>query len=441
MTHLRKIMLEELERRNYAQTTIDCYIRTVEHFSRYFHRSPEQLGPQHIREYQAALFKKWKLAPNTVNQRLAALRFFYIQTLKRAWSVAETPYPKKVLKLPIILSQEEVARLINAALTPFHRMVLMTLYATGVRRAELARLKISDIDSQRMLIHIQGGKGRQDRDVMLSPKLLGALREYWRGLKRKPSQWLFPGGLSHTADRPITPKAVYHACRNAARRAGLQEKNIHPHTLRHCFATHLLEAGADLPTIQLLLGHHDLEETTIYLHLSKRHLSATASPLDSLTLSADKQKREPPPSADIVISVPTADIPSSLTTRVAIVIAQNARAIPATAGWRHVSASCCPPPTCMSFSLCRGNWPHLPYKTRSSSTTCCSAPAPQPCSKLLAIPDILELRLASSACCTPGIRGSNIIPMSIAWSHPVDSRWITPNGSTPATLSFFPSKC
>ncbi len=293
MTHLRKIMLEELQRRNYAQTTIDCYVRTVEHFSRYFHRSPEQLGPQHIREYQAALFKKWKLAPNTVNQRLAALRFFYIQTLKRAWSVAETPYPKKVLKLPIILSQEEVARLIDSALTPFHRIVLMTLYATGVRRAELARLKISDIDSRRMVIHIQGGKGRQDRDVMLSPKLLDALREYWRGLKRKPSEWLFPGGCSHRADHPITPKAVYHACRQAARRAGLQEKNIHPHTLRHCFATHLLEAGADLRTIQLLLGHHDLEETTIYLHLSKRHLSATASPLDSLALSADKQKREP----------------------------------------------------------------------------------------------------------------------------------------------------
>ena len=285
-------MLEELQRRNYAQSTIDCYIRAVEHFSRYFHRPPDQLGPEHIREYQAALFKKWKLAPNTVNQRLAALRFFYIQTLKRAWSVAETPYPRKVLKLPIILSQEEVARLINSAPTPFHRIVLMMLYASGVRRAELARLKIRDIDSQRMVIHIQGGKGRQDRDVMLSPKLLEALREYWRGLKRKPSQWLFPGGRSHTADRPITPKAVYYACCHAARRAGLQEKNIHPHTLRHCFATHLLEAGADLRTIQLLLGHRDLEETTIYLHLSRRHLSATASPLDSLALSAEQEKRE-----------------------------------------------------------------------------------------------------------------------------------------------------
>lgn len=148
-----------------------------------------------------------------------------------------------------------------SAPTPFHRIVLMTLYATGARRAELARLKIRDVGSQRMVIHIQGGKGRQDRDVMLSPRLLDALRKYWRGLKRKSTQWLFPGGCSHTATRPITPKTVYYACRHAARRAGLQEKNIHPHTLRHYFATHLVEAGADLRTIQLLLGHHDLEET------------------------------------------------------------------------------------------------------------------------------------------------------------------------------------
>lgn len=290
MTHLRKIMLEELERRNYAQTTIDCYIRTVEHFSRYFNCSPDQLGPDHIRQYQVALFKKWKLAPNTVSQRLAALRFFYTQTLKKAWSVAETPYPKKVLHLPMILSQEEVARLIDSAVTPFHRIVLMTLYATGVRRAELARLKIRDIDSQPMVIHIQGGKGRKDRDVMLSPKLLQALREYWRGLKHKPAQWLFPGGRSHTANTPITPKVVYHACCQAAQRAGLHDKKIHPHTLRHCFATHLLENGADLRTIQLLLGHRDLEETTIYLHLSRRHLSATASPLDALVLSPRPEK-------------------------------------------------------------------------------------------------------------------------------------------------------
>jgi site-specific recombinase XerD len=159
----------------------------------------------------------------------------------------------------------------------------MALYATGLRRAELARLKVSDVDSQRMVIHVQGGKGRKDRDVLLSPTLLDELRRHWHRLRRKPSVWLFPGKSSHTSDSPITPKVIYHACKRAARRAGLPN-GVHPHTLRHCFATHLLEAGADLRTIQLLLGHSDLEETTIYLHLSERHLNATVSPLDSLKL-------------------------------------------------------------------------------------------------------------------------------------------------------------
>ncbi len=203
MTRLRKMMLEELERRNYSEATTRCYIRTVEDFSRRFKRSPDCLGPEHIREYQAELFKKHKLSPGTVTQRLAALRFFYIKTLKKTWSIAETPYPKKAFHLPAILSREEVARLINAALTPFHRTLLMTLYATGVRRAELTHLKISNIDSKRMVIHVQGGKGRKDRDVMLSPKLLEALREHWRGLRHKPSAWLFPGNRWHTGDAPI----------------------------------------------------------------------------------------------------------------------------------------------------------------------------------------------------------------------------------------------
>jgi len=276
-------MLEELQRRNYAETTINSYLRTVEEFSRRFHCSPDRLGPRHIREYQAELFQKRKFSPNTVAQRLAALRFFYTKTLKKVWSIEETPYPKKTLHLPTILSQEEVARLIDAARPPFHRTLLMALYATGLRRAELARLKVSDVDSKRMVIHVRGGKGRKDRDVMLSPKLLEALREHWRGLQRKPSAWLFPGNRWHTGDTPITTKVVWNACKEAALRAGLQ-KDVHPHTLRHCFATHLLEAGADLRMIQILLGHHDLKETTIYLHLSQRHLHATASPLDSLQL-------------------------------------------------------------------------------------------------------------------------------------------------------------
>ena len=260
----------------------------MEAFARHFQCSPDRLGPQHIREYQAHLFTKRKLSPGSVTNHLCALRFFYIQTLKKPWSIADTPYPKKSHRLPTILSQEEVAQLIDAAYTPFHRTLLMTLYATGLRNAELTRLKVSDIDSQRMVIHVQGGKGRQDRDVMLSPVLLDELRAHWRRLRRRSTLWLFPGNRWHSGDRPMDTKTPRHACQHAARRAGIKKK-VYPHVLRHCFATHLLEAGADLHTIQILLGHHDLKETAIYLHLSQRHLHATASPLDSLVLQGRSQ--------------------------------------------------------------------------------------------------------------------------------------------------------
>src|SRR5258707_2037065 len=229
------MMLEELQRRNYAEPSIACYLRTVEDFSRHFNCSPDRLGPRHIREYQAELFQKRRFSPNTVAQRLAALRFFYVKTLKKAWSITETPYPKKAVHLPTILSQEDVARLIDAARPPLHRTLLMALYATGLRRAELAHLKVSDVDSQRMVIHVQGGKGRKDRDVLLSPKLLDELRKHWRRLPRKTSDWLFPGNRWHTADHPIDAKTVYHASQEAAKRAGLN-RPIHPHTLRHSSA-------------------------------------------------------------------------------------------------------------------------------------------------------------------------------------------------------------
>ena len=291
MTHLRKMMLEELQRRNYAETTIRSYIRIVKGFSRRFQRPPDRLGPEHIREYQSELFTKRKFAASTVTVYLAALRFFYTKTLKRVWSTTETPYPKRVSALPAVLSQEEVAQLIDAALTPFHRTLLMTLYATGVRRAELTRLKVTDIDSRRMVIHVQGGKGRKDRDVMLSPKLLDEFRKHWRRLGRKPSVWLFPGNRHHSSDQPISTKVVWHACRNATKRAGIK-KQVHPHTIRHCFATHLLERGTDLRSIQMLLGHNDLEQTTIYLHISERHLNTTASPLDSLLLKSELPQEE-----------------------------------------------------------------------------------------------------------------------------------------------------
>ena len=204
MTRLRQMMLEELERRNYSPSTTRCYIRAVADLARYFHRSPEQLRPEHIREYKANLFRQRKLASSSVTQRLAALRFFFIKTLKKVWSVDQTPYPKRVHRLPTVLSQEEVALLIDSAPTPFYRLLLMTLYATGARCAEVARLKVSDIDSPRRVVHIQGGKGRRDRGVMLSPILLEALRGHWRRLK--PKVWLFPGGVGIKSRSPSIPR-------------------------------------------------------------------------------------------------------------------------------------------------------------------------------------------------------------------------------------------
>src|SRR5215831_4969840 len=211
MTRLRKMMLDELERRNYSQTTRRAYLLGVEQFAKHFNCSPDRLGLNHVRDYHVYLFRVRKLQPASVAVRLAALRFLFVAVLKRRWTVDDTPYPKRPDKLPIVLTQEEVARMIEAALTPLHRAILVTLYGTGLRRAELTRLKVSDIDPERMVIHVIGGKGRRDRDVMLSPKLLDELRQYWRSLKRKPRTWLFPGGRWHTdTEHPMTDKVVWY---------------------------------------------------------------------------------------------------------------------------------------------------------------------------------------------------------------------------------------
>src|SRR5215813_12875712 len=240
MTRLRKIMLEELQRRNYSAETIRSYIRTVQDFARHFNCPPDRLGPRHIREYQAELFQKRKLSPGSVRVCLAALRFFYTKTLKKAWSVSETPYPKNTHRLPTILSRKEVGQLLHAARTPCE-------------------------------------------SILLSLKLLTALRTHWRFYHRKPSTWLFPSNYGRK-DRPIDSKTVWYACHKAAQRAGIQ-KGVHPHTLKHCFATHLYEAGTDLRAIQVLLGHEDLKDTLVYVHLAIQRLNATASPLDSLPLN------------------------------------------------------------------------------------------------------------------------------------------------------------
>src|SRR2546425_3048367 len=278
------MMLEELQRRNYSAITTRNYLRVVTEFAKYFDKSPDKLGPNELRPYQAYLLQDRKLTPGTVVNWVAALRFFFVKTLKRHQFREFLPYPQDRRRLPTVLSREEVSRLIDAAGTLFRRTLLMTLYGTGMRRSELANLKVSDIDSQRMIIRVVAGKGGKDRDLPLSPTLLETLREYWRW--RKPKLYMFPTRIRGLpAEEPISDKTVWIACSEAARRAGIN-KRVTPHTLRHSWATHLLEAGTDLRTIQVLLGHGDLETTAQYLHLSQRHLQAVNNPLDSLSLSS-----------------------------------------------------------------------------------------------------------------------------------------------------------
>jgi len=281
MTHLRKMMLDELQRRNYAHTTAEAYIRALRNFAAYYRVPPDRLGPKQIRDYQLYLLQNRKLSPKTVRQHMAAIKLFFEHTLKRYFHWEQIPYPKIPKRLPTVLSPDEVRQLIDAAGNLFHRAILMTLYSTGMRRAELMHLRIDDIDSQRMVIRIRQGKGSKDRDVPLSPRLLETLREYW--VWRKPQTVLFPSNYQIRKGQCISGKGIFEICRACAQRAGIKKK-IGPHTLRHSFGTHLIDSGADLRTIQLLLGHASLEHTLIYLQLSQRHLTACANPLEGLAV-------------------------------------------------------------------------------------------------------------------------------------------------------------
>jgi site-specific recombinase XerD len=290
VTQLRKRVLEELERRNYSQATARAYVGAIRRFAEYFHRSPEQLGLEQIREYQLHMVRRG-LRPKTVMIQMAALRFLFVKVLKRRYSRDDLPLPKSPKRqIPVVLSREEVARLIECASNLRHRTILMTLYATGVRRSELCHLRTEDIDKERMVVRIRQGKGGKDREVPLSPKLLDQLRTYYRSLKRK-NGWLFPSFQARHSEEPMTDKAVWHACEFAARRAGIT-KHVHPHTLRHSFATHLLDSGAELPTIQILLGHADVRDTMIYLHVSTRQLRAAPNPLDTLELAGESRAEQ-----------------------------------------------------------------------------------------------------------------------------------------------------
>lgn len=278
MTPLRQRMLEDLQIRHYAATTIRIYLHAVTEFARHFGKPPDWLGAEHIRQYQLFLIKEKKVSRPTFIQVVCALRFLYAHTLNRKISMERIPFPRRERELPLILSREEVKSLLEAPRNLRHRTLLAILYGCGLRVAEVAQLKVSDIDSARKVLRVRHGKGRKDRQTLLPAKLLELLRCYWRN--QRPTDWLFP---SSDSTRPISAKAVFLACRKAAQKAGIS-KPVHPHSLRHAFATHLLEAGVNLRTIQILLGHANLETTARYLHVADVAVRTTASPLDSLDL-------------------------------------------------------------------------------------------------------------------------------------------------------------
>jgi len=280
-------MTEDMQVRNLSPHTQTSYVQQVSRFARHFNKSPEKLGPEEIRTYQVYLTNEKKLAPGSVLIAVAALRFLYKVSLKRQWPFDEViPAPKKPQKLPVVLSPEEVLHFLECVGSTKQRAILTTCYAAGLRISETVRLKFTDIDGQRMVIRVDQGKGQKDRYVMLSPKLLETLRNYWRAVR--PKSWLFEGDI---ADHPITRSAVEVACQKARRLSGIG-KPISPHSMRHAFAVHLLESGTDVRTIQLLLGHRSLATTARYLRIATSKVCSTSSPLDLLPRPVSV---EPPP--------------------------------------------------------------------------------------------------------------------------------------------------
>lgn len=284
MTPLRKRMLEDMQVRNLSVHTQRIYINEVAKFAQYFSKSPQLLGVEDIRSYQIYLVKEKQVGISKIKQVVCALRFLYQITLRKDWAIDYIPYPKRERRLPVVLSLEEVSTFLQSIGDIKYRTILMTGYGAGLRVSEVVALRVSDIDSKRMVIHVRQGKGKKDRYVMLSPRLLAMLRVYWKC--GRFVNWLFPGP---NPDKPLTTHAVQSACRQAALASGLS-KRVTPHVLRHSFATHLMESGTDMQTIQMLLGHRSLHTTARYIHVSKSRLDATRSPLDLLeSLSVPEQ--------------------------------------------------------------------------------------------------------------------------------------------------------
>ena len=290
MTPLRKRMLDELQLRNYADLTADRYLDAVKRFAEFFGKSRERLGPEQIRQYLLHLVQEKKAAPSTVQIHRAALKFLYVKTLNQPWFDERIARARKRQRLPSVLSAAEITRILDHTVNLKHWMIIATFYATGLRCNELRLLKSGDIDSRRMVIHVRQGKGGIPRDIGLSPLLLERLRIYWRW--RKPKDWLFPSQMR--PQQPMERKTIRLACTNARRRAGI-DKPVTPHVFRHSFATHMLEAGADLRTIQVLLGHADIQTTSRYLRVSTTRMQAAPSPFDALPLKPFHRAEEDAP--------------------------------------------------------------------------------------------------------------------------------------------------
>jgi len=277
MSPLRRRMIEDMTVRNLSPATQRSYVHAVSKFSRYFRRSPDRLGLEDVRTFQVHLVSTGVSWP-ALNQIVCALRFFYGVTLGHGEIPERIPYAREPRKLPVVLGGDEVVRFLEAVPSLKTRAALTTAYAAGLRASETVGLKVGDVDSGRMVIRVDAGKGGKDRYVMLSAQLLGILRTYWR--LARPRRWLFPG---REATKPIDVQVLYAACRSASKAAGL-DKRVTVHTLRHSFATHLLESGTDIRIIQVLLGHNNLSTTARYTQVSNGLIRRTPSPLDRLML-------------------------------------------------------------------------------------------------------------------------------------------------------------
>ncbi len=288
MTPLRQRMLDDMILRNLAPGTQRNYIHHVANFASYFNTNPADLDLQAVREYQLHLLQRG-ISAETVNGFVSAVKFLYLHTLEMPWTDPQFPRTNRCYRLPVVLSQEEIVQFFDHVPSLKYRAALMTCYGSGLRSSEAVALKIGDIDSKRMLLRIEQGKGAKDRYSMLSPRLLEILRIWWRAAK--PPYWLFPGWRH---DHHLCSASLQQGCRDASLRCGLR-KRISPHTLRHSFATHLLENGTDTRVIQVLLGHSRIDTTARYTAVSPHVIGSSQSPLDQLDPRYKNANRKPKP--------------------------------------------------------------------------------------------------------------------------------------------------